>query len=267
MGFKALFKLNLAAINLAGYFKTIQYFFFEHYKFSVVKKNRELVERKKSEVCYICALGPSLKNVDLSKIKGDTMVVNRFYKMQEAYPDFIPTYYLMYDAAFGSEHKQELMQALESYSNKGTIFIFNSRFAKLTLERKGFYYLSAFKGEFRGQDYRIDRVMPSFDNVVGAAIGTAMGMGYKKVVLLGCDFNSFAAPVSSHCYSEKDNQRKIELWYELFRYSIVAYGHCSLQDYAKKHKIEIVNSTKGSLIDAYPFEIEEELYGQNKKNN
>ena len=202
MSFKSLYKLNLWAINIAGLIRYLQYFFFQRYKFSVVKRNMGLKSKKKHDVCYICALGPSLKNVKLESIKGDTIVVNRFHRMSDRWPGFIPTYYLMYDAAFGGAFRAELDKAIGKYLNKGTTFLLNSRFAKvLSPEINGIYYLSAFKGEFSGQDYRIDRVMPSFDNVVGVAIGAAMGIGYKKIVLLGCDFNSFASPVSSNCYS------------------------------------------------------------------
>lgn len=260
MGFKGLFRFNLAVVNFAGYFRAIQYFITDHYKYVVVKKNRFLIERKKSDVCYICALGPSLKNVDLAKIKGDTMVVNRFYRTNESHPEFVPTYYLMYDASFGGKYCSELEKAVDLYSDRGTFFLLNSKFAKLGLQNERLYYLSAFRGLFKGQNYRIDRIMPSFANVVGVAIGAAMGMGYKKIVLLGCDFNSFASPVSNHCYKEKDNTRKIELWFELYRYALVAHGHNVINDYALEHGIEVVNSTKGSLIDAYPFKIEEEIY-------
>lgn len=266
MSFKTLFRLNMYVINLGGYIRTIQYWFTEHYKFIVVRKNKELFYRGNEKTCYICALGPSLKNIDLHAIKGDTMVVNHFYKMKDNYPEFTPTFYIMYDPGFAKPaHIEDLKTAVKIYSPKGTTFFLNSKLSQYKVgDCDNIFYLSAFRGEFMGQDYRIDRVMPSFDNVVGVAIGTAMGMGYKKIVLLGCDFNSFASPVSNHCYTEKNNQRRIELWYELYRYSIVAYGHCTLQEYAQKHGIKIVNSTKGSLIDAYPFEIEENLYKYDK---
>lgn len=266
MNFKFLFKINLWLINLGGYIRTIQYWFSEHYKFKVVMKNNVLLEKGVGKTCYICALGPSLKSVDLAKIKGDTMVVNHFYKMKDQYSDFVPTYYIMYDPGFIKPvYFDNLREAVSIYSPKGTIFFLNSKLSRYDVGSiDNIYYLSAFRGEFLGQNFRINRVMPSFDNVVGVAIGTAMGMGYKRIVLLGCDFNSFASPVSNHCYAEKNNQRRIELWYELYRYAIVAYGHCTLQKYAQKHGIQILNSTKGSLIDAYPFEIEENLYKDDK---
>ena len=255
-----MFKINLIVENIGGYIKTIQYFFFEHYKFSVVKKNKELIEREKSEVCYICGLGKSLKEVDLEKIKGDTIVVNRFYKMHDVYPNFVPTYYLMIDAAFGTTYKEELFKVLDIYDSKKTSYLLNSRLAKLNLNQENLFYLSAFKGRFNGQEYRLDRVMPAFGNVICVAIAAAMGMGYKKIVLLGCDFNSFATLGQSHCYDSSSRRKKIEEWYELYAYSLVAYSHTVLNEYARRHGIQVLNSTKVSLIDAYPFEIEEELY-------
>lgn len=249
-------------LHISGYIKCLINIIRDFKTMSIVRQNARLLDKKKSDTCYVCALGPSLKKVNLTKIKDDTIVVNRFHKMSDRYPEFVPTHYVLADAAFGDRCKNEMEEALEKFSLKGTNFIVNSKFHKLGLNSKwnNIFYVSTFKGEFYGQYYRLDRIMPAFSNVVGVAIGTAMGMGYKKIVLLGCDFNSFASPVSNHCYAEADNTRQIKLWYELYRYSIVAWGHEKLAKYAKKHGIEIVNSTKGSLIDAYPFEIDESLY-------
>ena len=181
--------------------------------------------------------------------------------MKDNNPDFIPTYYLLYDPGFATSHRSALNDAISVYADTGTVFLLNSQFSTLNFDnRSNIYFISAFKGLFSGQKYSIDKVMPSFPNVVGVAIGTVMGMGYKKIVLLGCDFNSFASPVSNHCYEEKNNGRRIKLWYELYRYSLVAHGHEIINEYAQRNGIEIVNSTKGSLIDSYPFQIDDALY-------
>ena len=50
--------------------------------------------------------------------------------------------------------------------------------------------------------------------------------------------------------------------WELYAYSIVAHQYDSLQEYANRNSFSILNSTKGSLIDAFPMEIEEHLYIQ-----
>ena len=102
--------------------------------------------------------------------------------------------------------------------------------------------------------------MPALGNVASAAILCAIGMGYKKIVLLGCDFNSFTTPFRSHCYSEPGERKRIRLFFELFCYSFAADTHMEIAKYAEKMGVTIVNSTKGSLIDAYPLEIDESLY-------
>ena len=109
----------------------------------------------------------------------------------------------------------------------------------------------------------ITKIMPAFGNVICAAIAFAIGAGYKKIVLLGCDFNSFAFPHEIHCYDGgKDNKaaRRISLDFELFCYSFDATVHLQLAKYANLLGVEIVNSTKGSLIDAYPMDVDDNLY-------
>lgn len=260
-----LFKLNVQYFNLGGWTLTIFRFFTQRRLFSCVKKNINLLDKRKSETCYICALGPSLKQVDLSKIQGDTIAVNRFFKIGKEYPDFRPTYYLMIDSLFKKpENRQDFLDALNQYRGKDTTYLVHSSFyGDKDLIRKDdkVFFLSCFKGQFNHKKkFSINKVMPSFGNVASTAIAVAMALGYKKIVLLGCDFNSFASTTRNHCYADKSTDRAYRMSFELFAYSFYAYLHDELQQYALEHGIEIINSTKGSLIDAYPLQIDENLY-------
>ena len=201
------------------------------------------------------------------KIKGDTIVVNLFHKIGSLYPEFVPTYYLIVDKGFITpKHWDNFKDAFDAYLNKGCKYIIHSGCEKFISSHYGkdndsIFYVSQFKGRFNhNKKLMIDHIMPSLGNVASTAIGCAIAMGYKKIVLLGCDFNSFASRVSSHCYEEKENARRITLGFELFSYSFIAKLHEELSEYANKHNIEIVNSTKGSLIDAYPYKIDQSLY-------
>lgn len=266
MDFQDLFNFVLKFINLGGWFKYFIKALTKRKLFSVVKKNGELLRRRENDVCYICALGPSLKQVDLSKIAGDTIVVNRFYKIGKDYPDFTPTYYLMIDALFNNnENKNDFNECIHQYKDKGTIYLLNSMLSYnkdlIGGNLPNVYYLSCFKGLFNhNKNYSIDKVMPAFGNVACTAIAVAMGLGYKKIILLGCDFNSFASTTRSHCYAEDSTKRLYRMSYELFCYSLVADMHDELQRYATEHGVSVINSTKGSLIDAYPSEIINKLY-------
>lgn len=266
MNFNQLFKLNLQLINLAGYIRYIEYFLFHHEYFSLVKRNKELQKKENNlKTIYVCALGPSLKEVDLNKIKGDTIVVNRFFKFGESFPSFIPTYYLIVDSKFANpDHKEDFDGCVGMYLGKGTKYILNSKCANQLpkdLDKKDVYFFSTFKGDFNSsRKLDLAKVMPSVGNVASAAIACAISMGYKKIVLLGCDFNSFALPVTAHCYEDKNKSRQYRLYEELYRYSLASHTHEEIADYAKKHKVEIINSTRYSLIDSYPLIVDEKLY-------
>lgn len=265
MNFQDLFDYNIKFVNLGGWLKYYVKYLTNRKLFNQLSRNKELQSKKSSDTCYICALGPSLKEVDLSKLAGDTIVVNRFYKIGREHPEFIPTYYLMIDALFqNEENKRDFLECVKQYRGKSTSYLINSQLVgnkELISEDDNVYYLSCFKGLFNpNRNFSIDKAMPAFGNVACTAIACAMALGYKKIVLLGCDFNSFASTTRNHCYAEQSQDRLYRMSYELYCYSLTADMHDNLQKYASKHGVEIVNSTKGSLIDAYPLKIDENLY-------
>lgn len=258
---------NLQAYNLGGFVKRLVYFFTKREVFNAPQRNKELVKLSNGErKAYLCALGPSLKSVDINAIKGDTIVVNRFYKIGKDYPNFIPTYYLIIDGDFtNSKYVDDFKEAIEYYVPKGTIFIFNSKMAKHSFMKmipsKQLFFVSCIDGRVRvNKEYKINGLHPAFMNVAGEAILLLMLMGYKDISLLGCDFNSFASTTQVHCYKDSSSKRLWTMYEELYAYSIAAKDHSDLAILAEKMGCKIINSTKGSLIDAYPMKIEEKLY-------
>ncbi len=262
-----LYRLNFKIIDLGGVFKRLVNFFFHHETYTCIKRNKSLLNRVSGEkAAYILALGPSLKKVDIDKIDGDTMVVNRFYKVGMQHPDFVPTYYIMVDYQFGEEkNRQDFKAALDMYLPRGTIFLLNSKLSKNPVLEgyplDNIYFLSNFSGDVHcNGKYGLDKIMPAFQNVVGSAILALSLLGYKRINLLGCDFNSFASTERIHCYKDAPTERPLKKSWELYAYSIVAGQYDKLQQYAEKNKFIIVNGTKGSLIDSFPFAIDEQLY-------
>lgn len=240
---------------------------FHHRYFTVMKRNAALYKpENEGKTCYICALGPSLKEVDMSKIKGDTFVVNRFYRFGQEWPDFVPTYYGLIDALFAlNGYDHELKAALDMYVPKGTTFFLSNKIEGIPLlspyPKNQIYYVTWPSGALNGKkEYRLDKPFPDVQNVSCFAIYYAMLMGYKKIVLLGCDNSSYATLKKSHCYDDGDQDRVDTQAINLFSYALVCRTHDEMSKYAKRHGIEIVNSTKGSLIDSYKFDIDESLY-------
>lgn len=260
MNFRDLYRLNLHFVNIGGYVKYLLYSTSLKKTLKLLIKNEELIKDRKYDTCYICGLGPSLNDVNLDALQDmsvDTLVVNHFYKMANK-TKLKPTYYMITDAGFLShKHRSAFQAAIETYPN--TNFIWNTSFQRIdksvmTIPCKK-YFMAMYKGYYiKPKKINIKKVTPAFGNCICAAIGFAIGVGYKKIVLLGCDFNSFAFPHEIHCYDggvKGISKRRISLDYELFCYSFDATVHMKLAEFAQINKIEILNATRGSLIDAY----------------
>jgi len=264
---ETIYRLNFKLIDIGGLIKRILNFLLHHTLYSCIKRNNVLYNRSSGDKSvYIMALGPSLNKVKIDKIDGDTLVVNRFYKIGQQFPDFIPTYYMMADYQFGEEkNKKDFQAALDMYLAKGTIFLLNSKlYGNLVLTNypsENIFFLSSFGGDIHSdRKYRLDGILPAFQNVVGTAILSLCLMGYKQIKLLGCDFNSFASTERIHCYKDAPTEKALRKSWELYAYSIVAHQYDILQQYAKRNSFVVINSTKGSLIDSFPFDIEDSLY-------
>lgn len=270
MNFRTLYSLNLEFVNAGGKIKYLLRLPSLRKTLQMLKKNEQLISNRKSDTIYICGLGPSLADVDLDKIAAmdnvDTLVCNYFVKMANT-TKLKPTYYMMADAGFvNPKHRPALEKAIQLYPD--TKFIWNSSFPALDPSTLNYpcdkYFIAMYDGYYiKPKQIDITKVTPALGNVICVAIGFAIGAGYKKIVLLGCDFNSFAFPHEVHCYDGgKDNKaaRRISLDFELFCYSFDATVHLQLAKYANLLGVEIVNSTKGSLIDAYPMDVDDNLY-------
>lgn len=252
--YNTLFKINKILTNLVGKWLSLLRIPAYLKLRNVIKFNKNLKAKRSSDKCYICGLGPSLKDIDISKLDADIIAVNRF-NMVGADNNVTPTYYCIIDNSFfEGKDKNDFYNAVDKYPN--TAFVLNGKYYTQIQKKFGykdnFFYACFWKGIFT-QKNKIDfrKILPVFINVVGAAIALAMFVGYKEIILLGCDFNSFASPKAVHCYDEVNQDRKWTMAFELFSYSFAADMHYELQKYAKINNIRIINSSKGSLLDAY----------------
>lgn len=252
--FNKLFEIDKFAINLAGIYLSLVRFPKKLKYKKLLYRNKEIIHKRKSDKCYVCGLGSSLKQVDLKKLDGDTLVVNRFYKFDKD-NSFCPTYYCVIDDSFAElKYRDELLKIINSY--KDTTFILNASLFDILNKKfpnnKNLYYQCAWKGTFNSnKNIDFSNIIPIMGNVISNAIAFSLYLGYKEIVLLGCDFNTFASQKEDHCYDVVDNKRTITLAFELFCYSFVADTHYELQKYAKKNGVTIINATQGSLLDAY----------------
>lgn len=233
----------------------------------VMAKNSALRQFRTSDKVYVCGLGPSFSAVRLDQLDGDIIATNRFlYATSNHFIE--PTYCCLFDKAFCEEAAEYTKEAVSAYRN--TAFVFDGKDRKKYEAIPGVsngntFYAYMWAGRCKSScSFDFSRLLPAFGNVVCGAIALAFYCGYKEIVLLGCDFNSFASSNQNHCYKEESSTKSISLDYELFVYSFVARIHDELQRHAKNHGLVLTNATKGSLIESHPFSFDEieRLYGR-----
>ena len=256
--FHTLFKLNTLAMDVAGIALSVKRFPYFLKTKKYLKQNVELKNLRKNDTCYVLGLGPSLKNVDVTKIDGDIFTVNGFFNFKDA-SLVKPTVYCVVDTfGYTDPNDENITKAMDMFPD--STFLLNGLYRDIALKKIGerknkCFFSCAWSGYFRPEkEIDFTKNLPVMGNVVCHVIMAAMYMGYKKIVLLGCDFNSFASRKQAHCYEHANDARSLRLSYELFCYSFCADEHDLLAQYAKEHGVEIVNATNGSLIDAYRYD-------------
>lgn len=245
-----LFALDKCCKNLASYcIQVIRLPKFIRLK-NILERNKGLKNVRKTRKCYIVGLGPSLKKVDLSKLTdGDFITVNSFYKDPNS-ARIRPLMHIMLDWLSYTVEREDLDMAIETFPNSN--FLLNAKYYDKKLDGKKRYWICTWGPEKVSKEISLTKICPSFDNVINHAVYAAMYMGYAEIILLGCDFNSFASRKLNHSYGE--SERTLKLSHELFAYSFVADSHMKLAEYAETHNIKIINATYGSLIDAYEYD-------------
>lgn len=222
--------------------------------------NAELPSYRNAETAYICGLGPSFRSINLQSLQGDIIATNRFL-FADTNKACSPTYYCLFDNAFCGSDSAFTSSVISAYPNTAFVFDGKDQAAYETIPgvsecNSYFAYMWAGRCTSR-KSLDFTKILPAFGNVACGATALALFCGYKRIVLLGCDFNSYAFPVRKHCYDDANVEKSITHAYELFVYSFVETIHKELQRYAIEHGVTLVNATRGSLLEAHPFDYEE----------
>ncbi len=219
-----------------------------------IKQNEELRDKFKGETCYILGNGPSIKNLDVSLLKGKhTFAVNGFYE-SPLYEELNPEIYCVYDKFEFANRKENLQKMIDS-ADENHIFLFNRRaIGQINNNSNCYYVYSTLLPTSKNHHYDLTRNANTFINVLGFCVMCAIFMGFKRIVLLGNDFSRFASRKQHHFYDvDKQIDRKESLFQELQGNAIAISQHAYLAQYCKKNGIEIVNATQESLMDVYPI--------------
>lgn len=226
----------------------------------MANRNIELRKYKSSDNCYICGNGPSLKKVNLDELDGDTIVMNDHWRIASQFKKK-PTFYIINDEAYGDDNlKERMLGVLNCFPEIPHVLASNigkSIEEKYSDNNTNIYYYNPIGRTFKHQ-YEIDFTKLTYYtwNVVTSSIELAIYLGYKKIYLIGCDYNLFASKYLTHAY-DKEGVRLVcpfSLKEMLYKYSFTTHIHYEMALYAKEHGVTITNLTSESLLDAYEMD-------------
>jgi hypothetical protein len=226
-----------------------------------------------NKTCYILACGPSINEMDLSKlINKDCISVSNFF-VHPLYKQIQPKYHV-----FAPHHEpiteKQYLEWIKEHNNTTNfnqqLFIHEKyinilKDEKSTLNKSNFFYKTS---NILAEDYKgiiIDEKLPDYQTVVHLAIYVAISKGYKEIYLLGIDHNwLFNFGKSIHFYDEDksllsrtgyNEYHNIDLEAEFKSHAKLWEFYKSIKRYTIANNIKIYNSTPNSFLDVFEFKL------------
>jgi len=225
----------------------------------LISGNAFFKDRHKGGRCFIVGTGPSLSRLsetEIEKLKKETVFgVNHLYKSRVGERLF-PRYYTIMDDTFRGDSGL-LLTIAEKYSASPPAFILDFRAKKylgsLSFQANNIYICSK-KYPIKKINFDLTKNVHGLMNVVSYSIVSAIYMGFDRIYLLGCDYNSFCNFGRSHCYVQESNEMGCDqsLSYFLKYWHLTTEIHYLIAKLAREKGVEIINLTDMSLLDAYP---------------
>jgi len=236
----------------------------------LLARNAELSNRHAGQRCFILATGPSIKNQNLTLLKGELCIgVSNFFVHQDC--ELIqPQYYCVapYHAPISEEGWYAFLRELGSVVKNSAIFFElqdrernqeggflkdkDLRYVKFGVE------INALEKE--GVDLTREILRPI--SVTVMALQVAIYMGCRKVYLLGCDHDWILhVGKMAHFYDEQQNAlvrsgynewKESDMATEFYNAFQLWAQYKAIKKYAEEKGIRIFNSTEGGLLDVFP---------------
>lgn len=219
----------------------------------LLSRNKAIKDSANQKRCYILGAGPSLSGVNLNLLVGQPVItVNRLYLL-ENYRRLSPIFHCALDPAMCSGiYGKEFLDVITSHPSINYLLSGNVPRAFMELDNTYFCQLGFIPSRLV-KPFSLHLPSAAFSNVIHYAIELAIYMGFKEIILLGCDFNQFASRTDSHVYDNRvvAKKRTLNMTYELLTHTIMLLQYQYLKEYAEQKGVSIVNATKGSMLDVF----------------
>lgn len=224
-----------------------------HYIRELTAGNERLHDKFKGDTCIVLGNGPSVRDVDPSLLHGKKIITVNKMVCVPLFDQLHPVAHVTVDTKVLNEVKKDLNAKL--LSSPDTDFILHRSAEHLVPKTSNVAFVYAKHLPVAGV-CKVDlcRRMSIFNNVIPFAAVCAIYMGFKKIILLGCDFSFFAARKMNHFYdTDKNEKATTTLYQDLTGASIVLLQIRELIRFCQTSGIELLNATENTLLDEIPL--------------
>lgn len=236
----------------------------------IIQQNRDLVGKYQNEDCYIIATGPSIMRQNLRLLEGrHCITVSNFFVHQ----DFnlikpichcIAPYHLPITEEAWVEWIADMRAHIETKETSIVLCLDDfDRTDHLLGELQRFYLAFGASSQYvmrNGIDLLDILLSPLSVSV--QAIQLAIGLGFKRIFLLGCDHDWILhLGHSRHFYAEEKDAKVRNNYSEWSIAKDIGGEFASLSNLWRQYrlfkritgnKVEIINLTEGGLLDVFP---------------
>jgi hypothetical protein len=238
---------------------------------ALLAKNKRISGSFAGQECFILATGPSIKKQNLEKLRGRNCIsVSNFF----VHPEFNtikPIFHCIapYHLPITEDAWQGWMLDLRNHMSPETAVVFGLSDFKRNEECfkniKHFYLsFSASESYISKKGIQLEKALLPPQSVSIQALQLALGLGFSRIFLLGCDHDYFLNyGESAHFYEEKKDA-KVRGGYSEWDKSLVEdigllfesmanlwRQYRLLRDVAHKQSVEILNLTEGGCLDVF----------------
>lgn len=252
---------------------------------TILNLNKKLVGNHEGERCFIVGNGPSLKQMNIDYLHDEIVfTVNNIMSNRSIYEKLNSDYHILIDSGYSKLNlnfkddiiTRDLLKKI-NYETKKPVCILNFdgklAFDKYDLDDLDKYYLYQHRNMTESYSHKINLCanLPSSQNVIQAAIFSAISMGIKKIYLIGCDMTSIFLNFKSdsdgnvtiaednHAYEYTDNEKKRLLKdYNILDNEKVLHDYAKtftifkqIKKYCERNNIEVFNSSIGGGLDVF----------------
>ncbi|MGO6971202.1 hypothetical protein [Rhizobium leguminosarum] len=178
-----------------------------------LKANQDLAGCHQDQRCFILANGPSVKALDLTVLEGETVISVSNGYLHADFMRIAPKYHVVPQITYGTMTEDQVVRWFaEMHENLGEAELFlNETEAGIVAERKLFagrkvrYVALRTNFDEISDTSTIDiaKPIPRIDSVPVLALMIAMHMGFKNIVLLGVDHDSWRSGYYKYAFDLK----------------------------------------------------------------